>query len=265
VLYKPESHNRNPVLIIDVHGGAWSNGHRKTGRHYDRKLAQQGFCVLAIDFRQGPDHQHPSASADICAAGRFARQTELLGFEPQQVGLLGSSSGGHLALLAGLNPDIEEHRSTLINTQAGFINADNESAAVDFVVALWPVSNPIARYQYVKARLQDDPSTWGPNFAPDRLVKGHMAYFTNQEAMSRASIQHLLSVQDFQQLPRTFVVQPDLDLNVPVFMSQTLVGALHDAGCEVMYKMYPDVAHGFAHLDSDTTDECIRDITTFIL
>ena len=224
-------------------------------RNYDRKLAAESFCVLAIDFRQGPDHQHPAASADICAAIRFAKQTDMLGFNPARVGLIGSSSGGHLALLAGIKPNIGEHQGTLINTRNGFINADNENAAVEFVVALWPVSNPIARYQYARAREQDDPSTWGPNFTPSRLAQGHLAYFSNQEAMSEASIQRILAAREFQSLPRTLIVQPALDLNVPVFMSQTLVGALLDAGCEVTYKLYQDVAHGFAHVESEQTNE----------
>ncbi len=263
VLYRPDNADSRSQFLIDVHGGAWSAGHRKTGHNYDRKLAAQGFCVLAIDFRQAPAHQHPGASADVCAAVRFARQTDMLGFTPARVGLIGSSSGGQLALLAGLKPDTEEHKGTLINSSNGFVNADNDSAEVDFVVALWPVSNPIARYQYATARQKDKPSTWGPNFNPDRLVQGHLAYFPDQDAMSEASIQRVLAGREFQVLPRTFIVQPEFDLNVPVFMSQTLNGALIDAGCDVSYKLYPGVAHGFAHLEGEQTDECIKDIVAF--
>lgn len=264
VFYRTDGATKDTPFVIDIHGGAWSRGHRNTGQNYDRLLAENGVCVLAIDFRQGPDHQHPAASADICGAIRFVKQTDMLGFNPARLGLVGSSSGGHLALLAGLKPNTSEHKGTEIKMNAGFHHADEHSAAVDFVIALWPVSNPIARYQYVKLREQDDASTWGPNFAPDRLVMGHQAYYRSEAEMSEASIQRILAAKEYQNLPDIFIVQAEFDLNVPVFLSQTLAGALKNAEARFKYKMYPGVAHGFAHMESEQTTACINDMITFI-
>ncbi len=264
IFYRPETADSSSAFVIDVHGGAWSSGHRKSGQHYDRLLAQNGVCVLAIDFRQAPDFQHPSASADVCAAVRFVRQTDLLGFNPARLGLVGSSSGGHLALLAGLKPDIEEHKGTQIRTNAGFIDVDDQSAEVEFVIALWPVSNPLARYQYATMRAGEDASTWGPNFTPDRLTNAHRAYYPSQQAMQDATVQRILADKEYQHLPRIFVVQPELDLNVPVFMSQTLAGALKNENANYQYKMYPGVAHGFAHFEGEQTSVCISDMLGFM-
>jgi len=82
--------------------------------------------------------------------------------------------------------------------------------------------------------------------------------------MSEASIQRLLSASEQQCLPGVFVVQPEPDLNVPIFMSQTLTGALEDAGADVLYKLYPGVAHGFAHAEGEQTAACIDDMVSFI-
>lgn len=249
VVYRPDTASRASVpVVVDVHGGAWSSGHRKSGRHYDRALAQAGICVVAIDFRQGPDHKHPAAIEDIADAIRWTKHD--LDVDAAGIGLIGSSSGGHLAMFAALNPD--EHGS----------RAD-VSACVDHVIALWPVSNPVARYQYATARLHEDPSTF-VRFAPERLKAGHDAYFVDRQQMSDAAIQNVLLSEKFSHLPPVFIVQPELDQNVPVMMSQTLAGAWELAGGRVTYKLYEGVEHAFAHAEGEKTDECIADMIEFI-
>ena len=57
--------------VIDVHGGAWTRGDRATGAIHCRALAACGLVVASVDFRQGPDHQHPAASRDVAAGVRY--------------------------------------------------------------------------------------------------------------------------------------------------------------------------------------------------
>lgn len=249
LVYRPTgARDMSVPVVIDVHGGAWSSGHRKSGRHYDRALAAAGVCVVAIDFRQGPEHRHPASVVDILAAIQWCRQTSDLGVRASRLGLVGSSSGGHLALSAALDPQG-------IDPEA--------SRAIDFVIALWPVSNPLARYQYVTARLHEDPATF-VRFAPDRLKAGHEAYFVDRQQMHDAAIQNILTRNDDLRLPPLFIVQPELDQNVPVMMSQTLAGAWELAGGDVTYRLYRGVAHGFAHAEGPQTDACIADMIRFI-
>jgi acetyl esterase/lipase len=258
-LYFPEIAKNNAIpFAIEIHGGAWSSGHRKSGRHYCRKLAAAGIGVLAIDFRYGPDFKHPAANEDIRAAIAFAKTS--LDIEMSSLGLVGSSSGGHLALLSGLRP--KGYTGTEVWREGEFANSE-VPGEVDFVVALWPVSNPLARYQYVIARALEDPASW-VNFQPKRLAEGHRAYFNSEQDMQAASIQQVLAEQSFDALPRIFVVQPELDQNVPIMMSQTLHGALINAGADVTYKLYDGVGHGFAYSAGIQTDECIADVSTFI-
>ncbi len=246
--YEPDQ--PNGVFLVDVHGGAWSSGHRKTGRHYDRLLAERGYRVFAIDFRQGPDYQHPAASADVADAVRYVKNH----YNFDTIALIGSSSGGHLALLAGLTPDVPDHQTPGSDT----------SAAVDAIIAMWPVSNPLARYQYVNFWRQQSKDQWGPQFAPDRLHEGHHAYFGTVANMTGAAIQNVIADGRHTDTPDVLIVQPELDLNVPVFMSETLAGALMAAGANVTYQCYPGVAHGFAHAPGEQTDACIANIDEFL-
>lgn len=248
-VYRPDAAERGPVpVVIDVHGGAWSSGHRKSGRHYDRRLAAAGICVVSIDFRQGPEHKHPAAAEDIIAAVEWTLQLDV---EASSLGLIGSSSGGHLAMYTAIG--------------ANDLTADHDLLRkIDHVVALWPVSNPLARYQYVRGRMEEPPVP-GVRFHPDQLVAGHEAYFTDPVQMADAAIQHILLDGRYRHLPALFIVQPELDQNVPVMMSQTLKGAWEMAGGQVDYRLYKGVGHAFAHVEGEQSDICIQDMIAFIL
>ncbi|MEZ5232723.1 MAG: alpha/beta hydrolase [Acidimicrobiales bacterium] len=91
------------AVVIDVHGGAWNSQDRTLGARYDRALAAAGFTVAAIDFRDGRHARHPAGSQDVAAAVAWvATHADELGVDPGRIALIGSSSGGHLALYAAL-------------------------------------------------------------------------------------------------------------------------------------------------------------------
>src|SRR2546430_16596702 len=93
------------AALVDVHGGAWSRGDRLTGAFHGRALAASGLLVFSLDFRQGSEAKHPAASADIAAGVRYVRaNAQRLGVDPRRIGIVGSSSGGPLAPLAGGKP-----------------------------------------------------------------------------------------------------------------------------------------------------------------
>src|SRR2546425_7152418 len=73
-VYRPKGEPVAPLAaLVDVHGGAWSRGDRTTGAHHGRALAASGLLVISLDFRQGSEHKHPAASADVAAGVRYVR------------------------------------------------------------------------------------------------------------------------------------------------------------------------------------------------
>jgi acetyl esterase/lipase len=240
-VYRPSDRGRAlRIAIVDVHGGAWNIGDRLSGAVYDRALATIGFTIVSIDFRRAPRFRHPVASRDVCAAVRWVRRsTDVLGaFD--RIGLMGSSSGGHLALLAGTRPRGEEHRSTPYG-----------DASVDFIAALWPVSDPFYRYRYAKRA----------GLAP--LVAATEAYYGDENTMRAASVPRLIVAGEADSLPRLLVVQPGEDSNVPVEMTFDLVRAYQSRGGRVDYAYFPDEPHGFGQRPSPATDEMVSLIADF--
>src|SRR5439155_886403 len=122
-IYRPRGEADIPLAaLVDVHGGAWSRGDRLTGAFHGRALAASGLLVVSLDFRQGSEAKHPAASADIAAGARYVRaNAQRLGVDPRRIGIVGSSSGGQLALLAGVKPGAPEHAGTPIVRAGGSV------------------------------------------------------------------------------------------------------------------------------------------------
>jgi acetyl esterase len=233
--YRPKLAGRLPALI-DIHGGAWSSSDRNAGEVYDRALATAGLFVLAIDFRQGPAFKHPAASQDIATAWRYLHsQAETLRIDPASIGLVGSSSGGHLALLAGVAP----HSGT-------------PAAGVRYIIGLWPVSNPAYRYEYAL------------RVGRTELVRGHDAYFGTREIMQRANVPRVLRAGEHTHLPPLLLVQAGNDANVPAEMTLDLLAAYQDAGGRVEYSFYPGQPHAFGLKPSSDTSHLTHAMSAFI-
>lgn len=233
-----------------VHGGAWTSNDRLSPAVLCRELASAGYTVFSLDFRDGRDGKHPCAVRDITAGIRSIRfRADEFGIDPARIGLIGSSSGGHLALLAAIQPDIEAHRGT---TVVGDPNAEQASAAVNCVVALWPVSDPLYRFNYAR------------RVGRDELVAAHRRYYRDEDHMREASVQRALTTGEAQRLPPLLVVQPGEDANVPREMTLELVSAYQDAGGVLSYLFLPGLPHAFAYQASAETTRLAGEILTFL-
>lgn len=251
-IYRPEGGGATPrPALLDVHGGGWNLLDRTLGAYYDRAIARAGFLVVAIDFRQGPDHHYPAASDDVAAAVRWLRLNSAdLGVDPERIGLIGTSSGGQLALLAGLRPS--KAGVAIIGSNGAAVARDDVSAAVDFIVALSPVSDPLARYRYAQRA------------GLDRLVALHEAYFASEEAMRDASIPALLAAgEGIDPLPPVLIVQSGMDSNVPAEMTLDLVRAYQGRDGHVEYAYYPRMPHAFGLRPSPEADDMIALVVDF--
>ena len=104
-LYRPAGTGPFAALV-DLHGGAWSYFDRTVDGNFDVALAACGIVVVALDFRQGPAHRYPTPVADALAGVRWVKQhADTLSVRADAIGLIGGSSGGHLALVAAIRPN----------------------------------------------------------------------------------------------------------------------------------------------------------------
>lgn len=260
-VYAPEGEPGPFPALIDVHGGAWSAFDRTVDAYFDRALAACGMVVVALDFRQAPAHRYPTAVADVIAGVRFVRaHADRLRALPDPIGVVGGSSGGHLALLAATRPHAAEFGTTPV------VGAD--AAAIDpalaYALALWPIADPGARYRYLLDRIAAPRPAVGRFFRPEVLKLGHDAFFGDEAIMDAASVPRLVAAGEAQRLPPIWVAHPELDENVTRPMSDALVETYRRAGGDAELAAFPGVGHAFANFPSPEADVCIAGMIAFV-
>ena len=103
-VFAPAGGRRLPVLVF-VHGGGWSMGHKSSGTlgMYDKTgetLARLGFVVVMPNYRLTPWVRHPEHIRDVARAFMWARtHAARYGGDPGCTFVGGHSAGGHLAAL----------------------------------------------------------------------------------------------------------------------------------------------------------------------
>src|SRR5581483_295736 len=200
-VYRPAGEPAAPLMaIVDIHGGAWTRLDRTAGVQTGRGLAASGIVVVALDFRQGPAHKHPAMAQDAAAGVRWVRaHAKSLGVDPARVGLLGQSSGGHIALLVAAQPGVFGGTPILM-PDGSLSTAGDDSVAC--VLAGYPVADPLARHRFMQAHV-DDPAF--PN-AP-RLVESSLGYFGTEAAMAEASVTRVVAAGAARKLPPAWIGQ----------------------------------------------------------
>ena len=103
-VYQPQGPGPFPTLL-DLHGGAWHDKDRFANVPMCQAVAKSGVLVVAIDMRNSPEAPYPGSVQDAHYGVRWlkSKAREWKG-DPQHLGVLGSSSGGHVAELLGMRP-----------------------------------------------------------------------------------------------------------------------------------------------------------------
>ncbi|HEY7424472.1 MAG TPA: alpha/beta hydrolase [Gemmataceae bacterium] len=102
-LYVPEN-GRGPLpAIVLLHGGGWCTGTKNDMRPAARAFAEHGYVAVTVQYRLAPQHRFPAQLHDAKCAVRWLRaNVDRYQVDPERIGVLGGSAGGHLALLVGL-------------------------------------------------------------------------------------------------------------------------------------------------------------------
>ncbi len=201
-LYKPRGTGPFP-MIIEVHGGAWCRGTRANNKVIHEELAKNGVIVAALDFRMPPDAAYPAALADVNYAVRyFKSQAPELRTLAKRIGLLGTSSGGHIAMTVAMKP--RDPRYAALPLYGGF------DATVRCVILGWPVIDPLGRYRHaIRLKEGGDPGL------ANHVLDDHHKFWGTEEAMAEGSPTLALERGDAVETPPVLYVQGTADYNHP--------------------------------------------------
>lgn len=119
------------AVIICPGGGYVRQSTRREGEQYAHWLSTLGITSFVLTYRQ-QEFGHPAPLRDVLRAVRLVRsQAARFKVQPDRIGVMGSSAGGHLAATAG----------TLYEHPLGRTGAelDKLSARPDFLMLMYPV------------------------------------------------------------------------------------------------------------------------------
>ncbi len=108
-LFRPKGAWSPLPAIVCIHGGGWQKGNKENHRQVAQALAARGFVTASISYRLSGQAPFPAAIHDCKDAVRFLRSNaHRFGIDPEQIGAIGLSAGGHLAALLGASAGVPE-------------------------------------------------------------------------------------------------------------------------------------------------------------
>jgi acetyl esterase/lipase len=226
-IFRPAREKANGTAVIICPGGGYVRlSMDSEGTDVAKRLTEMGVTAFVLKYRLPNDQSQPDKSIaplmDAQQALRMVRQKAAeYGINPNRVGIMGFSAGGHLAATAG----------THFTAPVGDTK-DNTSVRPDFLVLLYPVisfTDSLAHGGSRKSLLGDAPSA------------DQIRLYSNEQQVTA-------------QTPPTFLVHAADDKTVKVQNSIRFYEACLRAGVPAEMHLYPKGGHGFG-LNNKTTKD----------
>jgi acetyl esterase/lipase len=146
ILYSAPPEKANGATIVVCPGGGYGAlAMDHEGHQIARWLNSVGVTAVILKYRLGPRYQHPIPHHDARRAIRTVRyNAQAWGVDPERIGILGFSAGGHLASTVGTHFEKAEPNAR--------DPVDRMSDRPDFMVLLYPVITLTGPYAHVGSR-----------------------------------------------------------------------------------------------------------------
>lgn len=215
-LYRPNDAASPGPGLIYIHGGGMIMGDLDSQDENMREAATAlGIPIASIDYRKAPEHPYPAAPED-CYAGVcwvFEHATDL-GMDTSNIGLMGASAGGGLALAVAL------------------MLRDRGGPALNYLLPIYPMIDD--RHATASSHEVIDIGIW------DRAgsIEAWGLYLAGAEADAYAAPAR---AEDLSGLPPSYIDVGDLDL----FRDEdiTLAQRLSAAGVPVEFHLWTGAYH----------------------
>jgi acetyl esterase/lipase len=219
--FLPPKEKMTGAVVIVCPGGGYTHLADHEGRPVAEWLNTLGVTAFVLKYRLGPRYHHPAPLQDAARAIRVVRSRAAeWGLDPQRIGILGFSAGGHVASTAGTHFDSgNPNAADLI---------DRESSRPNLMILIYPVIT-MREKGHAGSRLNLLGATPSPEL---------VALLSNDEQITKDT-------------PPAFLVHTMTDAAVPVENSLQFVAALRKAGVPFEFHLYERGPHGFGLGEKD--------------
>lgn len=228
----PEGEGPFPAIVF-IHGGGWGGGNRQAFRNQIQEAAKRGYVAVSISYRLMKFDMEkretttakpifPTQIHDCKAAVRWLRaNAEKYHADPERIGVIGASAGGHLSLLVGL-----AGKEADLEGEGGHLD---QSSQVQAVVNIFGPTEMVTGYQG---------STLDWVF---RLFMGGTPEETPERYKAASPVTYVRAGA-----PPILTLHGDQDQVVPVQQAELLDERLKEAGAPHTLLILKDQGHGFA-------------------
>jgi acetyl esterase/lipase len=220
-VYFPDAGGPWPVLVY-VHGGAWIRGDKSEAAMFARSMTDQGYLVVSINYRLYPTGRYPAMIEDVkCAIRSLRANASEYNLDPDRIGAVGVSAGGHLVALLGTS-----------EASAGMDVGEylDQSSRVQAVVAMAPVTDLTRKFPNADIELMRQ-----VGFGEDNIVQA-------------SPITHVTADD-----PPFLLIHGDRDEVVPVEQSQLMYERLMAANVPAELVIVRNGRHSMTATDGSAT------------
>ena len=221
---RPKNPPAQPMpAIIMIHGGGWSGGTHKG--YLPAYLVKSGYFLATIAYRLSGESPWPAQLEDSKLGVRWLRaNAEKYHVNPDRIGCMGHSAGGHLVACLGTLADQKD-----LEGSGGWNNVSSRVQAV--VDEAGPVDFTPAGRPVVGKDTKD----------PAGLIKLFGGTYEEKEAVWRMASPALHVTKD---TPPFLVVHGESDHLVPISQGARMVSALEGAQIPVEFIRIKNAGHG---------------------
>jgi len=241
-IFKPATEGIHPAVVL-IHGGGWTGGDKKDMHELARGASRLGYVAFSVGYRLSrEDGNHwPAQLDDVQRAVRWIRANATkYQIDPQRIGAIGASAGGHLVAFLGT-----------IDTRD---NSDPELASYSSRVScVVDMAGPTDLTDNFTPKVKLGPYT---NDLVRRLLGGKPA-----ELPDAARDASPLFRVDAKSAP-FLIFQGKKDELVPPDHAERLDAALRAAGVESKLIVFPEAGHGFSKKEDG--ERFIAETTEFL-
>jgi len=235
-VYLPPAANGASPVVLNIHGGGWNHGTKESQTGFNT-FFKNGFAVVNIEYRLTGQATAPAAVEDVrCALIYVTRHVKEWNIDPNKIVVMGSSAGGHLALMAGLLGN--DHR---FDSNCKSTDTIKVAAIID---------------KYGIADVWD--WAYGPNITSKSATRW-LGDRASDEKFARS-----LSPNSYvsKNSPPTFIVHGDADPTVPYQQSVALHKQFEEAKVTTQFMTVPGGKHG--GFPQDKNSELNQQIIVFL-
>ncbi len=251
-VFTPKEKAKGIGLVFVISGG-WFSNHDAIPVPLIEPLVKRGYTVFAVCHGSQPRFTIPEIIDDINRSVRFVRhQARDYGIDPDRIGILGASAGGHLSLMQATNgdggkllaPDSVSRTSSRVQAVVAFF------PPTDFLNYGKPGEHALGTGKLAGYRAPFD--------FHDFDIKQHLYTRVTDPARieeigrSISPINHVSSDD-----PPVLLIHGDADPLVPYQQSEIMVAKLKASGNEAKLITKPGAQHGWLSIEKDFETEVV--------